>query len=875
MRWFIALFALLIFSNVLLQAQGVAPTVADPTMPQLFKPNTTPPMRTGFQTGDQNNGAPDERASLAMTSSDYSVTPGDVYNLSYISANGMVNLPLIADADSVINIPNIGTVDAHEMRFYELRKTVEKKILDSYAFSAPRLIMQSCGIFPVYIQGEVIKSETLYVWGLSRLSELWDGVTPYASNRIIQVYSKNGQKRSCDLYNYWRSGDLAQNPYLKPFDRVVFSKYALSITLSGEVRRAGIYQLLRGEGIIELITKYGDGYTINADPARIRIDRHDTGTELANEVIFFDASVANSMFELRDQDTVTVQPRLQTDHSIRTIILVGEVRRPGTYTIRPRESIEDLLQKYGDGYTVNADATRIRIDRRDTGTQLANAVIFFDASSVDSQFDLRDQDTVTVQPRLQTDHSVRTIVLAGEIRKPGTYAIRPSEDLNDLLVKYGDGLTVNADPSRIRIDRHDTGTELANAVIFFDTIAKGSHFELRDQDTITVQPRLQTDHSIRTIMLGGEVRRPGTYTIRPGEGLSDLLEKYGDGYTVNADSSRIRIDRHDTGTELANNVVFFDASVTSVALDLKDQDTVTVQPRLQTDHSVRSVTISGEVRRPGSYTLRPGEGMAVLIRDYADGITDKGDPQKITIARLKSANYAQGELLHIDLTATSDVALENLDTVIVGSKLDWLPSVYFEGAIGNTLSASIGDVAGVAGANRVNYPFFYGEMLSNAVFAVKKSFTAVSDLKKAYIIRGKSGTRIPIDLSKFITEHDLSSDLALENNDYIIIPFRQYFITVAGAVRIPGRYPYVPDRTWKYYTNLAGGIDTERNAWNTLTISDIDDKVKAKNSILQPEDKILVASNSFLYFFTQISGVTSVLVSTVTLFFSLKSLLKF
>jgi protein involved in polysaccharide export with SLBB domain len=51
------------------------------------------------------------------------------------------------------------------------------------------------------------------------------------------------------------------------------------------------------------------------------------------------------------------------------------------------------------------------------------------------------------------------------------------------------------------------------------------------------------------------------------------------------------------------------------------------------------------------------------------------------------------------------------------------------------------------------------------------------------------------------------SEYYVEANDVLVIPFRQYFVTVAK----PGRYPYMPDRDWEYYIALAGGFDPVRN----------------------------------------------------------------
>ena len=101
--------------------------------------------------------------------------------------------------------------------------------------------------------------------------------------------------------------------------------------------------------------------------------------------------------------------------------------------------------------------------------------------------------------------------------------------------------------------------------------------------------------------------------------------------------------------------------------------------------------------------------------------------------------------------------------------------------------------------------------------------------------------------------------------DVVIIPFRQFFVSAAGAVKIPGRYPYVPDRSWEYYVNLAGGIDEERNAFGARTIVDVHGQRKPRDAIIEPEDSVIMADNSVLYTFGKVSGLLATIVSTATL----------
>jgi protein involved in polysaccharide export with SLBB domain len=100
-------------------------------------------------------------------------------------------------------------------------------------------------------------------------------------------------------------------------------------------------------------------------------------------------------------------------------------------------------------------------------------------------------------------------------------------------------------------------------------------------------------------------------------------------------------------------------------------------------------------------------------------------------------------------------------------------------------------------------------------------------------------------------------------NDTLIIPFRQYFVTVAGSVVTPGRYPYIPDRRWDYYIALAGGFKSGENARQSVTIVNIVGKKLSKADAITPETVITAKTNNGLYYFSQIAPVITTVLTIV------------
>jgi protein involved in polysaccharide export with SLBB domain len=279
------------------------------------------------------------------------------------------------------------------------------------------------------------------------------------------------------------------------------------------------------------------------------------------------------------------------------------------------------------------------------------------------------------------------------------------------------------------------------------------------------------------------------------------------------------------------------------------------------------VTIQGEVKRPGTYQLLPGEGLKELVSVYADGFTEKANTSRLTLLHYLSESSPVGEKIQFDYTKFPDMELRLYDIVAVPSLQELLPVAWFEGAVGLSSTGASPETS-----QRLAYTFVPGETVSQAAHANRKLFSAVSDLASAYIIH-VDGSQTAVNLAKFIYDYDLTNDIQLRANDIIIVPFRQFFVTVSGAVHFPGRYPYIPNRTWEYYIGLAGGFDTDKNSGQKITIYDVkSNKVAIAGREIQPEDDIVAESNSFTYNMMKVSSILSTVLSLTVLIISLLGL---
>ena len=282
----------------------------------------------------------------------------------------------------------------------------------------------------------------------------------------------------------------------------------------------------------------------------------------------------------------------------------------------------------------------------------------------------------------------------------------------------------------------------------------------------------------------------------------------------------------------------------------------------------RRVEISGEVERTGIYQLLNGEELKKLIEFYGGGLTKLSDPELVQIRRYETEGETVARVLyhHYSAGEVIDLPLKDLDVISVPSKLRLRPFVIFEGAIRLTED----EIGEVSTSSQYKYTFEEGERLSSAVEKLSGFFSPVSDLKRAYIVRN-DGLVTSINIEKLLYRQPDAEDIELKPYDVVVIPFRQYFVIVSGAVLNPGRFPYVPDRTYEYYVNLAGGFDPERHSGSQVRITDENNNTVQSNTIIQPEYKIVAPNNSVLYVFNKIAGIVSAIISVIAVVLTLVS----
>ena len=147
-------------------------------------------------------------------------------------------------------------------------------------------------------------------------------------------------------------------------------------------------------------------------------------------------------FELEAFDRVVVYE--QEDFTdVENVTISGAVRNSGTYTYDPSLTLPDLLY-LANGLRIDADRDRVDVFRLTfvAGAETRTLVQTLGLDDIGT-FTLQPFDEVVVRSTAEFE-LIRNVVVEGEVRYPGPYAIlRDNERLSDIIQRAG-GLTAEA-----------------------------------------------------------------------------------------------------------------------------------------------------------------------------------------------------------------------------------------------------------------------------------------------------------------------------------------------------------------------------------------------------------------------------------------------
>lgn len=300
--------------------------------------------------------------------------------------------------------------------------------------------------------------------------------------------------------------------------------------------------------------------------------------------------------------------------------------------------------------------------------------------------------------------------------------------------------------------------------------------------------------SVRVYVVG-DVQRPGGYDI------SSLATPLSALYSAGGPTSvgSLRIVHHYRGSQLIETVDLYDFLLHGVqngSVRFESGDTLQIPP------AGAQVAISGAIKRPAIYELKPGESTMTSVLADAGGLTAAASLSHITIERIDPNRQRVTVTLHAgderdpvtDRAALDAFAVRDGDRIHIAPILPYSErAVYLEGHV----------------ARPGRLPYTEGMKLSD----VLRSY---QDMLPEPAVRGEIVRLVPPDLHAETVAFNVpdvligNADLSLQPFDTIHV-FGRYEldtprVTIHGEVLRPGIYPLSQGMTAAQLVRMAGGF---------------------------------------------------------------------
>ena len=245
------------------------------------------------------------------------------------------------------------------------------------------------------------------------------------------------------------------------------------------------------------------------------------------------------------------------------ITIVGEAKRPGTFTLSSLSNMFNALYAAG-GITSQGSFRKIELIRNNKVVNTLDVYDFLLKGDLSGNIGLMDQDVIRV-PVADVQ-----VIAKGEVKRPAIYELLPAENMND-LIRFTGGFTNQAYTAAIHIQ------QLNQRERQLKDIANDQFSEYKPQrgDVVIVDKVLET--FANRVTINGAVTRPGQFELTPGLQLSELIKK-ADGLREDAFTNRALLIR--TRADLTTEIIPFQVNEvlqnSAYDIKLKKEDVINI-----------------------------------------------------------------------------------------------------------------------------------------------------------------------------------------------------------------------------------------------------------------------------------------------------------
>lgn len=553
----------------------------------------------------------------------YVLGEGDEVHISIFGSSQTEIHQRIA-ADGSIQPAGSSKIFLKGMTMAQARKAIQSKLASHYSFREDQIAVTitTARTVQVSIYGEVGVQGG---FTLSALNSVFNalaaagGPSEMGSVREIQL-SRGGKNTKLDLYTYMTKPDAKIQYDIQNGD-VIFVPIAQNVvSISGAVNRPMRYEMVKGEGLKQLI-EYAGGLVYNAYMDYVQVERYENGERKYLEFNLADVMSGKQKVDLHNGDAVLIH---QSDVPMENYVAInGAVYYGGNYDLKGNSSLKALIDKVKPTYTAKTDYVFVERTKPDETVEIIT--VPFPGINGNPDFELQARDVVKVLEQSEY-RDLDTISVNGQVRKPFSRQF----GLNDRMtvgqaIEYAGGLKTNVYPVAY-IFRKDLENP---AKMEYITISLENDLdkELQPGDQLNVYDNT-TYTNAGEVRVNGAVKSPFGTTFDPSLTVHDLLTMAG-GFEVGAAYDRVEVFR----LNVSDSKSSFDVLTFEVDENYNPKSDFQLQPfdqivvRMTPDFTTgRTVELNGRVKYPGVYLLDDNKVQLWEVIQMAGGLLDDADP---------------------------------------------------------------------------------------------------------------------------------------------------------------------------------------------------------------------------------------------------------
>ena len=444
------------------------------------------------------------------------------------------------------------------------------------------------------------------------------------------------------------------NSYNKINTNITVSKIrTVQVNIIGEVKTPGTYALNSLSTVLNALYVAG-GPTKMGTFREVQLVRANKVVATLDIYQYMLSGTQEGNLKLQDQDVLLVKPYKNL------VSVEGAVKRAGIYELKDGQTLAELAEYFG-GFTPIAYTNLLTVERLN-GTQKEIREVAFTKAK---DFIMQGGDKLVVQEIL--DRYENKITIQGEVYRPGSFELFEKMTLKTLIEK-AEGITPEAFLLRGLLVRTFDDTNKENIAFSVSEILNGSStivLQARDQVRIFNKEELREK---RTITIAGAVNTPNTFDFVDKLQIEDVIAMSG-GLERGADPQVISISRRlKDGSFKTLSKVYAVSSDENLAINngtpfyIEPFDVIDV--RYSKGYTAqKNVSISGEVKYSGSYTLiNKNERISDLI-ERAGGFTEFAYLKGAALIRKTKNKYAIEILKNMDKNMGDESNLDALKEI--------------------------------------------------------------------------------------------------------------------------------------------------------------------------------------------------------------------